>query len=121
MSQQQFEEEFRDGPPSYQGGYTGPQPQPISYTVNVPPPQSYASMSGQKLLIQDLNPGRGPGSGQRLALAIVSLIFVFIIFIIAVAVAGSAHAYPVAGVAIIFALVFAIFAVIINLIFNRRH
>lgn len=120
MSQQhaQFEEEFRDGPPSYQGGYTGPQP--VSYTANVPPVQSYASMPGQKLLVQDLNAGRAPSAGQRLALAIVSLVFVFIIFMITIAVA-AANSYPVAALAVLFALVFTVFALVINLIFSRRH
>lgn len=120
MSQQhaQFEEEFRDGPPSYQSGYTGPQP--VSYTVNVPPLQSYTNLPGQKLLVPDLNTGRAPSPGQRLALAIVSLVFVFVIFMIAVGV-SAATSYPVAGVAIIFALVFTVFTIIINLIFSRRH
>ena len=126
MSQQhaQFEEQFRDGPqpaPSYQDGYASPQP--VSYTVNVPPPvQAYVSVPGQKLLAPDLYSGRAPGPGARLALAIVSLIFTFIMFIVALAISAASNFYtPLSPVAIFFALIFAVMVIIINLIFNRRH
>lgn len=126
MSQQhaQFEEQFRDGPqpaPSYQDGYTSPQP--VSYTVNVPPPmQAYVNVPGQKLLTYDLQSGRTPGVGARLALAIVSLVFTFIMFIVALGVsAASRFDFPISPVAIFFALIFAVIVIIINLIFNRRH
>ena len=130
MSQQhsQFEEEFRDGPQpgtSYQdqGGYTGPQPG--SYTVNVPPLYSQVSMPGQKLLMQDLSSGKGPSAGQRLALAIFSLLFTFIMFIVTLGiVAAFSHEggfSPITPLAVFFALIFAAVALILNLIFNRRH
>lgn len=123
MSQQhaQFEEQFRDGPqpaPVYQDGYTGPQP--VSYTVNVPPVQTY--VPGQKLLAYDLQSGRAPGPGARLALAIISLIFTFIMFVTALGIsAASSFDFPLSPVAIFFALLFAVMVIIINLIFNRRH
>jgi hypothetical protein len=123
MSQQhaQFEGEFRDGPqptPSYQEGYSGPQP--VSYTVNVPPVQTY--VPGQKLLAYDLQSGRAPGPGARLALAIVSLVFTFIMFIVALVIIGTSNFYtPLSPLAILFALIFAAIVLIINLIFNRRH
>lgn len=125
MSQQhaQFEEQFRDGPepvPSYQEGYTSPQP--VSYTVNVPPPaQAYVNVPGQKLLTQDLY-GRAPSTGARLALAIVSLVFTFIMFMVALGVIAASNFYsPLSPLAILFALIFAVMVIIINLIFNRRH
>ena len=125
MSQQhaQFEGEFRDGPqpaPSYQEGYSGPQP--VSYTVNVPPVQTYVNMPGQKLLAFDPQSGRAPGPGARLALAIVSLVFTFIMFIVALVIIGTSNFYtPLSPLAILFALIFAAIVLIINLIFNRRH
>ena len=130
MSQQhsQFEEEFRDGPQpgtSYQGqgGYTGPQP--VSYTVNVPPLYSQVGMPGQKLLVQDLSNGRSPSAGQRLALAIVSLLSVFVAFIITLGIVAAFSQEggfsPITPLAVFFALIFAVVVLILNLIFNRRH
>jgi hypothetical protein len=128
MSQQhtQFEEKFRDGPqptPSYEGGYSGPQP--VSYTAPVPPPlQSYGHVPGQKLLIQDVHSGKAPSPGQRLALAIVSLGFVFLLFIVTIGIAAAApqaYFFPVIPIAFVFSLVFAVVALILNLIFNRGH
>lgn len=125
MSQQhaQFEEQFRDGPqpaPSYQEGYSSPQP--VSYTVNVPPP-GQAYVPGQKLLAYDLQIGRAPGVGARLALAIVSLVFTFLMFMVTlITVAASRFdLFPTAPLAVSFALIFAVMVIIINLIFNRRH
>lgn len=126
MSQQhaQFEEEFRDGPPSasYQAGYTGPQP--ISYTVNVPPLQSYTSLPGQKLVIPDATAGgRGPSPGQRLALAIVSLVFVFITFMITLGVVAAYREspFPVAPLSVSFAFIFALITLVLNVLFSRRN
>lgn len=125
MSQQhsQFEEQFRDGPqpaPSYQEGYTGPQP--VSYTVNVPPPgQTY--VPGQKLLAYELRSGGTPGIGARLALAIVSLVFTFLMFMVTLIVVAVTRfdPFPTAPLAISFSLIFAAMIIILNLIFNRRH
>ncbi len=125
MSQQhaQFEEEFRDGPQSgsYQAGYTGPQP--VSYTVNVPPLQTYTSLPGQKLVIPDVNAGRGPSAGQRLALAIVSLVFVFMTFMITLGAVAAVreNPFPVAPLSVSFALIFAVVTLILNVLFSRRH
>jgi hypothetical protein len=125
MSQQhtQFEEEFRDGPPSgsYQAGYTGPQP--VSYTVNVPPLQTYTSMAGQKLVVPVETSGKGPSAGQRLALAIVSLVFVFMTFMITLGVVAAVrdNLFPIAPLAISFALIFAVVTLILNVLFSRRH
>jgi|SRR5579883_395156 len=125
MSQQHtpFEEEFRDGPPSdsYQAGYTGPQP--ISYTVNVPPLQTYTGMAGQKLVVPVGASGREPSAGQRLALAIVSLAFVFLIFMATLFVVAAAwnNLFPIAPLAIAFALIFAVITLILNVLFNRKH
>jgi hypothetical protein len=126
MSQQhaQFEEQFRDGPqpaPSYQEGYTGPQP--TSYTVNVPPVQTYVNVPGQKLLAYELQSGRTPGVGARLALAIVSLVFTFLMFMVTLIVVAATRfdLFPIAPLAVSFSLIFAIMVIIINLIFNRRH
>src|SRR6266568_3300054 len=88
----QFEEKSRyeDVQPesSYQGGYTGPQP--VSYTVNVPlQVQAYVSIPGQKLLVQDLNSGRGPGIGARLLLAFFSLVFVVAMIIVMLSISTS--------------------------------
>jgi hypothetical protein len=133
MSQQhlQFEEEFRDGPPSaasYQAGYAGPQissanPQPVAYPANVPLSQSYVNIPGQKLLVHDLNANHAPGVGARLALSILSLIFTFFMFLVTLGIiAGTRfNPSPVAPVAIFFALIFAVMVIIINVIFNRRH
>lgn len=124
MSQQHAQfEEFHDGPQptsTYQDGYTGPQP--VSYTVNVPPVPTYMAMPAQKLVMPDVQGGRAPGPGQRLALAILSLIFVGLAFLIALGIAAAnwGNPYPIMPVAIFFALVFAIFALALNLIFNRR-
>lgn len=119
----QFEEEFRDGPPSgsYQAGYTGPQP--VSYTVNVPPLQTYTSMAGQKLVVPVETTGKGPGAGQRLALAIVSLVFVFLTFMIALVVVAAVrnNPFPIAPLAISFALIFAVVTLILNGLFNQRR
>lgn len=124
MSQQhaQFEEEFRDGPQphvSYQENYV--EPQPVTYSMPVPPPQMYVNMSGQKLLVpvqQIQQPGNN--TGARLALAIVSMIFVFIMFLVAVAMSSIDYG-PVPVVAFVFALIFAAVVVILNLIFNRKR
>lgn len=124
MSQQhaQFEEEFRDGPQphvSYQDNYS--EPQPVAYSVPVPPPQMYVNMSGQKLLVPVQQIQRsGNNVGARLALAIVSIVFVFIMFVIAVATSGMDYS-PVAATAFIFALIFAVVVVILNIVFNHKH
>lgn len=124
MSQQHAQfEEFRDGPQptsTYQDGYSGPQP--VSYTVNVPPAPSYMAMPAQKLVMPDMQ-GRGPSAGQRLALAIVSLVFVFITFIVTLGIVAANRdgSWPVASLAVFFALVFAVVALVLNLIFNRKH
>lgn len=120
MSQQhiQFEEEFRDDPPNtiYQNGYTGPQ--------SVSSPYTQASAVGQKLLPPSDN-GSVPSPALRLALAIVSLVFVFLTFMVALLVIGfrstANYFSPVAGVALLFALLFAGFALVINLIFNNKR
>ena len=136
MSQQhaQFEEEFRDGPQSYQPGYTGPQPsadyhsgynapQPSTYTASVPPAQSYVNVPGQKLLAYDMSSGRAPGVGARLALAIVSLVLTFVTFIVTLAIVAASRFdfFPVIPLAVFFALIFAGVVLIINILFNRRH
>lgn len=114
----QFEEEFRDGPQphvSYQETYR--EPPPVTYSVPAPTPQLYVSIPGQNFQVQTQNTGNNVGA--RLALAIVSMFFVFIMFIVAVATSGSYG--PVAATAFVFALIFAVVVVILNVIFNRRR
>jgi magnesium-transporting ATPase (P-type) len=123
MSQQyaQFEEEFRDGPQphaSYEEGYS--EPPSFSY----PARQSSRDMPDQKRQAPAQNTGQAAsGIGARVFLAIVSMLFVCGMFLIAL-VMSSLH-NPVNNVssvlAILFAFVFAILAVLINLIINRRH
>lgn len=99
MSQQytRFEESFHDGPP------------PAS------------SQAGHKLVVSD--EGREPGAGQRLALAIVSLVFVFVIFLATMGMVAALrdNLFPIAPLAIAFALIFALVALLLNVLFGRRH
>lgn len=124
MSQQHAQfEEFHDGPQptsTYQEGYTSPQP--VSYTVNVPPVPTYVAMPAQKLVMPTMQ-NRGPSAGQRLALAIVSLVFVGLAFLIALGISAAnwGESFYIVPVSVFFALVFAIFALILNLIFNRKN
>ncbi|MGH2509113.1 MAG: hypothetical protein ACRDHZ_17175 [Ktedonobacteraceae bacterium] len=139
MSQQhlEFEEEFRDGPPPaapYQAGYAGPPPAPsyptgytnsppLTYTVDVPPGQAYINSPGQKLLVHDIHANSVPGVGARLALSILSLIFTFVTFIVALGVIAASRfdLFPMAPIAIFFALIFAVVVIVINIIFSHRH
>src|ERR1700732_2397130 len=123
MAQQyaQFEEEFRDGSQphaSYQENYVDlPSVSPIT---PVPQPRpSFVNMPAQKLLSPAQYSGQAaPGTGARVFLAIVSMLFVAGMFMVAL-VMSSLHD-PVNNVAsvlaILFAFVFAVLAVIINLI-----
>lgn len=117
MSQNaQFEEEFRDGPspaPTYQAGYTSPQP--ASYSLNVP---------GQKLLVNSKTPAATGNVGARLALAIVSLIFVLIMFLATAAVAAMSYEGGYSGLVVLMvflSLALAVVALLINLIFNYKR
>jgi len=116
MSQQhtRFEEEFRQTPPSasFQSDASGS-----------PSLQAYSALAGQKLVIPQADAGQAPGPGQRLALAIVSLVFVFLTFMITLIVVAIVRndLFPIAPLAISFALIFAVVTLLLNILFNRRH
>jgi hypothetical protein len=116
MSQQhtRFEEEFRHTPPSasFQPDTSGSSSQ-----------QAYSALAGQKLIVSQMDAGWAPGPGQRLALAIVSLAFVFLTFMVALIVVAIVHndLFPIAPLAISFALIFAIVTLLLNILFNRKH
>lgn len=106
MSQQHthFEETFRDGPP------------PTSTSF-----QPYTAQAGHKLVAGDQ--GREPSAGQRLALAIVSLVFVFVIFLAALGMVAAMqdNLFPIAPLAVAFALIFALVALLLNVLFGRQR
>jgi hypothetical protein len=117
MSQQhaRFEEEFHQTPPSasFQA----------ETTAGSPSLQGYSVLAGQKLVVAQGDTQWAPGPGQRLALAIVSLVFVFLTFIIALIVVAIVRddLFPIAPLAISFALLFAVVTVVLNILFNRNH
>jgi hypothetical protein len=121
MSQQhtRFEEEFRDGPPpaGYQAVAPGSQP------VHMPALQTYAALAGQKLVAAQQDAGKAPGPGQRLALAIVSLVFVFLTFMVTLGVVAAVRddLFPLAPLAVAFALIFAVVTLLLNVLFSRKH
>ncbi|HEY1351923.1 MAG TPA: hypothetical protein VGF67_20070 [Ktedonobacteraceae bacterium] len=121
MSQQhtRFEEEFRDGPPpaGYQAVAAGGQPMPG------PAFQTYTALAGQKLEVPLQDTEKTPGPGQRLALAIVSLVFVFLTFMVTLGVVAAVRddLFPLAPLAVAFALIFAVVTLLLNILFSRKH
>ena len=81
--------------------------------------RSNANMYGEKLAVSAVS--SAPTAGQRLALAIVSLgMLIAVIFgLIAIAAATNASAWVIIPVLFIITL-FAVAAVIINIVFNRK-
>lgn len=84
--------------------------------------QAYSMLAGQKLVIPQ-EEGQAPGPGQRLALAIISLVFVFLTFMITLLVVAIVRndLFPIAPLAISFALIFAVVTLLLNILFNRKH
>jgi hypothetical protein len=115
MSQQheQFEEVFRDGPPSqpissYQAGY--PYQESVSSTRDEPSFQAYRYEPGQKLL------DRAPRANRsaRLFLGILSLLFVLVLYAIPfINVEASSE--------LIIAIVFSMVVLLINVIFHYKQ
>lgn len=121
MSEQRthFEEEFRDGPPAtaYQAG------SPAAPSLHLSARPTYTALAGQKLVLPETGDGQAPGPGQRLALAIVSLVFVFLTFTITLGVVAAVHndLFPIAPLAVSFALVFAVVVLLLNVLFSWKR
>lgn len=121
----QFEEEFRNGPQPHVSYQDAPS---ASYTAPVPPSmQSYASRPDQPPLAHSQNAAepRSGGYGARATLAIFSLFFIFAMFIVAQIMAnmetnpGPFQSTP--DTPYVFAGIFAVIVLLINLIVNRRR
>ena len=108
-----FESEFQDSPqpmPSYQDGYSGPQP---VMDMGNRPAQKGVSSEAQRTDAAIVN--------ARLTLAGLSLVMILALFIITLGIASSAPLYsPFLWLAIFFSLIFTGAALIINIVFLRR-
>lgn len=100
-----------------------PTPYVSGYQEEAPHAQSYpASSYGQKLIIGHTG-ALDISAGQRLTLAIISLAFfiVLVLFFAVVGVATNASTGPLLGALFGVLSLYSVVAILINVVFNRRH